>query len=69
MQVVVHIGERLKKVRLRRMYTQRELAEAAGLSERAIVELEANRREPRPGTLRKLVAALNVEPEDLIGEE
>jgi transcriptional regulator with XRE-family HTH domain len=51
------------------MLTQRELAEKAGLSERAITELEANRREPRPSTLRKLVAALNVEPEDLIGEE
>ena len=69
MQTVVHIGERLKRLRFRRMLTQRELAEKAGLSERAITELEANRREPRPSTLRKLVAALNVEPEDLIGEE
>jgi transcriptional regulator with XRE-family HTH domain len=69
MQAVVHIGERLKRVRLRRMYTQRELADEAGLSERAIVELEANRREPRPATLRKLVGALKVEPEDLIGED
>jgi len=51
------------------MYTQRELADEAGLSERAIVELEANRREPRPATLRKLVGALKVEPEDLIGED
>ena len=46
--------------------SQRKLAEAAGISQRAIVDLETDRREPHPSTLGKLVEALGVEPAELL---
>ncbi len=66
MQAVVYIGERLKRIRLRRAMTQRELSQAAGVSQRAIVNLEADRTEPHPSTLRKLATALRVDPAELV---
>ena len=68
MQVVVYIGKRLKKIRLRRAMSQRKLAAAASVSQRAIVDLEADRREPHPSTLGKLSEALDVDPTELLGE-
>ncbi len=65
MQTVVFIGKKLKDLRLRRAMSQRKLAEAAGMSQRAIVDLEADRREPHPSTLGKLAQALGVEPSKL----
>jgi len=46
--------------------SQRKLAAAAGMSQRAIVDLEANRREPHPSTLGKLSEALDVDPIELL---
>lgn len=63
---MVYIGERLKRIRLTRAMSQRKLAEAAGMSQRAIVDLETDKREPHPSTLGKLARALNVEPAKLI---
>jgi transcriptional regulator with XRE-family HTH domain len=65
MQTVVFIGKKLKDLRLRRAMSQRKLAEAAGISQRAIVDLETDRREPHPSTLGKLAEALGVEPSKL----
>jgi transcriptional regulator with XRE-family HTH domain len=62
---MVFIGKKLKDLRLRRAMSQRKLAEASGMSQRAIVDLETNRREPHPSTLRKLAEALGVEPSKL----
>ena len=63
---MVYIGERLKQMRLNRAMSQRKLADAAGMSQRAIVDLEANRREPHPSTLGKLAEALGIEPRELL---
>jgi transcriptional regulator with XRE-family HTH domain len=68
MQLVVYIGKRLKNLRLRRAMSQRKLAAAAGMSQRAIVDLEADKREPHPSTLGKLSEALDVDPTELLGE-
>ena len=68
MPTVAYIGENLKRARLRRMMSQRDLATAAKLSPTTIANLETNKSEVRPATLRKLVPALNVQPEDLIGD-
>ena len=65
---VSYIGENLKRTRLRRMMSQRDLAKAARLSGTTIVHLENNQSEVRPSTLRKLVEALDVEPEELLGD-
>ena len=66
MQAVVFIGEKLKDLRLKRAMSQRKLADAAGVSQRAIVDLETDRREPHPSTLGKLAEALGVEPSELL---
>jgi transcriptional regulator with XRE-family HTH domain len=68
MQTMVFIGTKLKDLRLRRAMSQRKLAEASGMSQRAIVDLETNRREPHPSTLGKLAEALGVEPSKLFDD-
>jgi transcriptional regulator with XRE-family HTH domain len=68
MPVVVHIGERLKEVRTRRLLTQQELAEKAGVSPSTIVNIERDQAEPHFRTIRKLAKALEVEPTSLLGE-
>ncbi len=66
MQGVVYIGQNLKRLRLSRTMTQRELAAASGLSLRSITLIEQDKQEPHPSTLRKLADALDVEPAKLI---
>jgi DNA-binding XRE family transcriptional regulator len=51
---------------LKRAMSQRKLADAAGISQRAIVDLETDRREPHPSTLGKLVNALGVKLSELL---
>lgn len=57
---------RLRLVRERRALTQQELAEKAGVHRITIARIETGVDEPRPPTTRKLAAALEVEPEDLM---
>jgi transcriptional regulator with XRE-family HTH domain len=64
---MVHVGNRLKELRIRRAMTQNELAEAAGIGKNTVNRIERNHTEPRPPTLRKLADALRVDPAELIG--
>jgi transcriptional regulator with XRE-family HTH domain len=64
---MVHVGNRLKELRIRRAMTQNELAEAAGIDKNTVNRIERNHTEPRPPTLRKLADALRVDPAELIG--
>ncbi len=64
----VHIGSKLKEVRIRRLLTQEELAEKAGLSPSTVVNIERDQVEPQFRTIRKLAEALNVDPISLLGE-
>jgi transcriptional regulator with XRE-family HTH domain len=59
----------LAKVRRSKGYSQRALAEAAGVSPSSVYEIEVGRRRPNPGTLRKIAGALGVEVVDLLEEE
>ena len=68
MPVVVYIGEQLKNVRTRRLLTQDELAEMAGVSQSTIANIERNNAEPQFRTIRKLAKALDVEPTELLGD-
>ncbi len=68
MPVVVYIGEQLKQVRTRRLLTQEELAEKAGVSAATVVNIERNNQEPQFRTIRKLARALEVDPTELLGE-
>ena len=44
------------------MLSQRDLAHEAGVTQKTIVDLELGRVEPHLKTMRKLAAALDVEP-------
>ncbi len=66
MQAVVFVGEQLKNLRTLRALTQAEVAERAGLTTATVARVERNEIEPRMTTLRKLAAALEVDPAELV---
>jgi len=68
MSTVVHIGNNLRAVRTRRLLTQEELAERAGVSPSTVVNIERDNREPHFRTIRKLAQALDADPTELLGE-
>ena len=68
MPVVVYIGEKLREFRTRRLLTQDELAQKAGVSQSTIANIERDNAEPQFRTLRKLANALDVDPTELLGE-
>lgn len=60
---------RLKVIRERMPMTQEELATAAGVNRVTIAKIEAGNVDPYPSTVRKLAAALRVEPRELMQPE
>lgn len=58
---------RLKEWRERRLLTQRELAVAAGMTAATINRIERGLHAARISTVRKLAAALKVDPDNLLG--
>ena len=58
--------QKLRELRRRRVLTLRELEEKSGVSYNTIWRIENGYREARPSTIRKLAAALWVEPEELV---
>jgi transcriptional regulator with XRE-family HTH domain len=59
---------RLKDIRVSQYLTQQDLAERSGVSRVSIIRLESGTVPARFSTLRKLAAALGVEPKALVGE-
>ncbi len=57
--------ETLREVRARRLHTYRSLAAAAGCATKTIGDIEAGRIVPQYGTMRKIAAALGVEPTEI----
>jgi transcriptional regulator with XRE-family HTH domain len=68
MPVVVYIGDKLREVRTKRLLTQDELADKAGVSQSTIANIERNNAEPQFRTIRKLAKALDVDPTELLGD-
>ncbi len=68
MPAVVYIGDKLKEVRTRRLLTQEELAQRAGISPATVVNVERNNQEPHFRTIRKLAKALDIDPTEFLGE-
>jgi transcriptional regulator with XRE-family HTH domain len=64
--VVVHVGENLRKLRTLNALTQAQLAERAGLTRSAVQRAERDKTEPHMTTLRKLADALGVHPRELV---
>lgn len=58
----------LRRIRESKFLTQQDLANLAGVHRVTIVKLEAGHDEARFSTIRKLAAALNVEPVALVEE-
>lgn len=61
----VNIGERLKKVRLERGYTLKDVAEKSGYSKALISRIENGNVSPSISSLLKIASALEVKPHDL----
>lgn len=62
-------GEKLKHARLTLNYSQKELSEKTGISERSLYTYEQTGILPRSGNICKLADALNVSVEYLLNEE
>ena len=58
----------LRELREDRLWTQKDLADRAGVSNKTIVGLERGGVRPHRETIRKLAAALGVSPRDLVRE-
>ena len=61
----LELGERLRAIRLLRRLTLREVAEAAGVSESFVSQLERGRSSASVATLQRLAAAVGIEISDL----
>lgn len=60
---------KLKRLRAERVFSQRELARLAGLTQVTVWRLENGFAEARPATIRKLAVALGVESYELVKRE
>jgi transcriptional regulator with XRE-family HTH domain len=65
----LELGERLRAVRQLRRLTLREVAEAAGVSESFVSQLERGRSSASVATLQRLAAAVGIEISDLFAAE
>lgn len=66
MEMVVYVGDNVRRLRDERALTQEELAEQVGITVAALSRIERNNAEPRPKTRRKLAQALGVDPAELV---
>jgi transcriptional regulator with XRE-family HTH domain len=69
MEAVVHIGDRVKRERVKLAIRQDDLARMAGITPTTLSRIERNESEPHVSTIRSLAKALGVTPADLIPDE
>ena len=61
-----NLSKKVKELRVRKGFSQEELAEKSGLSLRTIQRIENGETDPRGDSLQRLSAAFDVQPNDLI---
>ena len=62
------IGERIKKARKNKGWSQSELGQVLGVSQQMIAQFENSKRRPKLETLDKIASALDVGVLDLLGD-
>jgi len=63
-------GERVRNAREQRFFSQRELADKAGLNHNTVWRIETSgHAEVHPRTIRRLAEALSVDPSSLVPQE
>ena len=60
------IGERIKKLRLERGFTQKQVADSCGMADSAIRKYESGKVTPKYEMLRRIAVALGVDWTDLV---
>jgi transcriptional regulator with XRE-family HTH domain len=65
----VKIGGKLRRLRERRLLTQAQLGERAGVNRDQVSRIERDEVEPRFSTIHKLAEALDVDPHELLADE
>jgi transcriptional regulator with XRE-family HTH domain len=68
-ETAMTFAENLRRFRVERFLSQRELARQAGLHAITLVRLEAGATAPTTRTVRALAAALGIEPRELTSPE
>jgi len=66
-QYLLRIGDNIRTVRKQRGYSQEEFAEIAGFSRSYYTEIETGKRNISVLNLIKIMEALNVDPNEIIG--
>ena len=66
---MAEFGERLRKLRGEKGMSQKDVADAVGMTQAAISQLESGRRVATPKTVKRLAEAIGVDIEELAGED
>ena len=66
-QYLLKIGDNIRTVRKQRGYSQEEFADIAGFSRSYYTEIETGKRNISILNLIKIIEALNVDPNEIIG--
>ena len=62
----IDLAKKIKELRVRKGFSQEQLAEAAQINLRTVQRIESGETEPRGDTLQRLASALNVTADELI---
>lgn len=65
----MNIGERIRKIRIEKGMTQKEIAEKCGINDANIRKYESGRQNPKIDTIEKIAKALDVEISELLFEK
>ncbi len=69
MNIKKELGEKIKRIRKQRGYTQEELAEMIDISSRNLSNIELGNSYPKPETLEKFLKILNITTQTLFSND